>query len=148
MKIKEEKKYGSENKYVTENRRESEEEPKRSLFDEKVIGEIIRRVRQERKISIENLAEKAFMSPSYLSQIERGERSMTIDYLNRIADSLDMNTSDLMLAEQSGYECRSVDEIEVSDDVLGDIMDLLESYNENSRLIIYRLLKHMDHIFR
>lgn len=148
MKIREENEYIPVNKYATDHRHESENEQRRSLFDEKMIGEIIRRVRQERKISIENLAEKAFMSPSYLSQIERGERSMTLDYLNRIATSLDMNTSDLMLAEQSGYDCKRPEETEVSNDVLGDIVNLLENYNENSQLIIYRILKHMDHIFR
>src|SRR5882762_5645679 len=52
------------------------------------IGEYIREQRQQAKISLRQLAEKAGVSNPYLSQIERGLRKPSAEVLNQIAKAL------------------------------------------------------------
>ncbi|MBQ7603836.1 MAG: helix-turn-helix transcriptional regulator [Clostridia bacterium] len=52
------------------------------------IGARIRRYRIMRKLSQEELAEKCGLHPSYIGQVERGEKNATIESINRITEGL------------------------------------------------------------
>ncbi|WP_156277358.1 helix-turn-helix domain-containing protein [Paenibacillus sp. NEAU-GSW1] len=52
------------------------------------IGENIRNLRKERGLSQEQLALRAEINASYMGQVERGEKSPTIDVLGKIAGAL------------------------------------------------------------
>lgn len=52
------------------------------------IGDRIREIRETRKLTQEQLAEKAAMSKGFLSEIENGKRNVSSEYLLRIANSL------------------------------------------------------------
>jgi ribosome-binding protein aMBF1 (putative translation factor) len=51
--------------------------------------------RDYRGLSARDLAEKAGISPSYLSQIEKGDRAGRFDTLKKIADALKIGVDDL-----------------------------------------------------
>jgi transcriptional regulator with XRE-family HTH domain len=55
------------------------------------LGRAIRRLRWERKLTIETLAFAAKMHPTYLSGIERGRRNPTFGKLCGLADALDIS---------------------------------------------------------
>lgn len=52
------------------------------------IGDRIREIREAKKLTQEQLAEKAVMSKGFLSEIENGKRNVSSEYLLRIANSL------------------------------------------------------------
>ena len=53
-----------------------------------ITGERLRRRRQELKYSQETVAEKANLHPTYIGQIERGEKNATIESIEKICIAL------------------------------------------------------------
>ena len=62
----------------------------------KLIGKQIKILRQASGMSQEELAEKISMSAKYLSRIERGSANPTLDTFMKLADSLQVEVSDLL----------------------------------------------------
>lgn len=56
----------------------------------KKIGGKIRELRKERKLSIEDLADKSGLHFTYISRIELGKHSPTIEAIEKIANALDV----------------------------------------------------------
>ncbi len=59
----------------------------------------ITEIRNERGLSIEELAAKADLSPSYISRMARGERNISLKNLDKLASALDCHPEDLMGGE-------------------------------------------------
>lgn len=62
---------------------------------EKSIGESIRRIRREKKIRLEDLAERTGITTGYLSKIERGLSNLPIATLGKIASALRVKMADI-----------------------------------------------------
>ena len=60
------------------------------------IGSVIRRVRTERELTLEEASQRAGVSSSMLGQIERGESNPTVSTLWKIAEGLRISFSELM----------------------------------------------------
>ena len=60
-----------------------------------LIGRRIKEARQGKGLSQEALSEKIGMSAKYLSSIERGKENPTLDTLIKLADALEVETSEL-----------------------------------------------------
>ena len=60
------------------------------------FGERLRKVRKERGISQERLADLAGLHRTYVSGVERGERNISLLNIERLAVALDVTMSDLM----------------------------------------------------
>jgi len=60
-----------------------------------IIGERIRQLRVEKGWSQEELAHRADLHPSHMGQIERGEKSFTIDSLEKVINALDITFEEL-----------------------------------------------------
>lgn len=61
----------------------------------KELGQRIRAERTARKMTQEELAERADLHPTYIGQVERGEKSLTIASLEKIVEGLGISFSDL-----------------------------------------------------
>lgn len=61
----------------------------------RALGDAIRRLRQERGLSQEALADLAGLSANYIGDTERGERNVSVRALWQIADGLDVSPSEL-----------------------------------------------------
>ena len=61
----------------------------------KQLGYRIRYLRQEKKMSIEDLSLEAGINRNYLGDLERGTRNPTVVVLNKIAKALDIDLSTL-----------------------------------------------------
>ena len=61
------------------------------------IGETLRAARNERGLTLRQVAEGAHVSVSYLAEIERGEKDPSSRVLESIADGLDLEVSLLLV---------------------------------------------------
>jgi transcriptional regulator with XRE-family HTH domain len=66
-----------------------------------LVAENLKRVREEKKLSLDKLAELTGVSKSMLGQIERGESSPTISVVWKIANGLKMSFTALLSAPQA-----------------------------------------------
>lgn len=65
------------------------------------LGEKIRLIRNDKNLSLQELADKAGISLSYLSEIERGTVYPALNTLKRVADGLNVSTTSIMGHEGS-----------------------------------------------
>ncbi|MEN9518244.1 MAG: hypothetical protein RLZZ381_832 [Cyanobacteriota bacterium] len=68
-------------------------EQKNSSDIKKRFGKAIRRRRRELDISQEELAEKADLHRTYISSIERGDRNVSIENIEKLVKALDISVS-------------------------------------------------------
>lgn len=61
-----------------------------------VLGAAIRERRRRISLSQETLAEKAELHPNYVGRVERGEESISLGALVRVAAALDVRLKDLV----------------------------------------------------
>jgi transcriptional regulator with XRE-family HTH domain len=77
--------------------------PETELLSE--LGDVVRKRRLALDLSQEELAARAGVHRTYLSDIERGARNITITVLARLADALEVKVSRLFrLTEQQSFE--------------------------------------------
>lgn len=58
-----------------------------------LVGITLKSLRKERKLTLKDLAAETGVSISFLSQVERGKSSVTLESLKKIADALGVNPS-------------------------------------------------------
>lgn len=59
------------------------------------LGKKIRQIRESKKLSQELLAEHSGLHRTYIGSVERGERNLSIDAINKIATALEVNLEEL-----------------------------------------------------
>lgn len=91
---------------------------------EKALGQTIRQLRHERRLSQQQLAERAEVSRSYLNQLETGSREysrgVSTDIIERLALALEVSPSLLLEAARARQEGRSSDYLRAQADLLED----------------------------
>ena len=70
----------------------------RATQHRRLLGEAIRSKRKERKFSQEKLAERADLSTVFISRVERGKESPSMDSLAKIAKALNVRVRDLVIS--------------------------------------------------
>lgn len=63
---------------------------------QEIMGRVIRRERQERRLTIKELGDKAGLSEIYVGEIERGQKYPSSKVLESIAIALDLDLADLL----------------------------------------------------
>jgi len=91
-----------------------------------ILGKGIRFFRQQRKMSQAALAEKADISITFLSNIERGVKYPTSDTLSAIANGLNVEVFELFRHDHSPAQKRSLFE-RFKKDITKNVNETLES---------------------
>ena len=68
----------------------------------KIVGGNIRRMRKARRLTLEQLAEKAESNPKYLGAVERGEENIGLKKLEQVAAALRVDPYELLLPGAEG----------------------------------------------
>ena len=100
----------------------------------KIIGQRIRNYRTQKGLSQEKLAELAGCHPTYIGQLERGEKNDTLESVEKIASAMDISLSELFdkLGKSGG------------DNIAAKCYDLVASKNEAEQKQLYKMLQEMD----
>lgn len=95
------------------------------------IGQRIRTLRREKKLSQEQLAEKVWISTTHMSHIENGSTKLSLPVLVDLAAALDVSVNELLAGQNS--KCRSADYEQVK--------KLLNGCSEKQLRIITEVIK-------
>lgn len=100
----------------------------------KIIGQRIRNYRTQKGLSQEKPAELAGCHPTYIGQLERGEKNATLESVEKIASAMDISLSELFdkLGKSGG------------DNIAAKCYDLVASKNEAEQKQLYKMLQEMD----
>ncbi|EKU42048.1 hypothetical protein C518_3002 [Lysinibacillus fusiformis ZB2] len=104
------------------------------------IGEKIRYYRKERKLSQEELAFKAALHNTYIGQLERGEKNVTVESLAKVCAAMDITLAEFFHGPHATSQMLSIE--------LGQIITLLEGRSKEDQqkvlAIIETLLQWKD----
>lgn len=64
-------------------------------MNKKKIGSNLREIRKKRKMSQVILAEEAGLNRTYIGEIERGEKNMSLNTMSKLAKALKIEITDL-----------------------------------------------------
>ena len=101
---------------------------------EKIIGQRIRNYRTQKGLSQEKLAELAGCHPTYIGQLEHGEKNATLESVEKIASAMGISLSELF--DKLGKSC--------GNNIAAKCYDLVASKNEAEQKQLYKMLQEMD----
>ena len=82
----------------------------------KIVGGNIRRMRKSKRLTLEQLAEKAEANPKYLGAVERGEENIGLKKLAQVAAALQVEPYELFLpGEEDGIAKELIASIKTAD---------------------------------
>ncbi len=65
----------------------------------RLFGNNVQKIRKQKNISQEQLAERAHVHRTYIGMVERAERNITLINMEKIANALDVEIADLLKEE-------------------------------------------------
>ncbi|MBZ8177990.1 helix-turn-helix domain-containing protein [Corynebacterium poyangense] len=74
------------------------------------LGEALRSFRNDRAITLRELAEKACVSPGYLSELERGRKEVSSELLASVCHALEVSVADVLIEAAGSMALQSVAE--------------------------------------
>lgn len=100
-------------------------------LDYNIIGQRLKKARQNKHLTQENLAEKLDLSVAFLSRIERGSSHINLKRLNQICDILEISEGQI-LNGSSGNSKNYLNE---------EFTELLENSSSEQQKLIYKIAK-------
>ena len=101
----------------------------------KLIGQRICNYRTQQKLSQEKLAELSGCHPTYIGQVERGEKNATLESIEKIASALNIPLAQLFEKLGDG---------DVSDSIPLKCYEFLSAKTKTEQEHLYRMLVEMD----
>ena len=65
-------------------------------------GQVVRKIRLEKSISQETLADLSGLHRTYMSDVELGKRNVSLENIDRIANALEVSISEIFKQIESG----------------------------------------------
>ncbi|MEK4230482.1 helix-turn-helix domain-containing protein [Solibacillus sp. FSL H8-0538] len=106
----------------------------------KRVGMNIRAIRKAQKLTIDELAEMCDFQAPYLSDVERGERNITLQTLTKILDALQVDAANVLIPEARAQP----DSPNSRNEILSLLINTLEDKDEDD---IRMLLNVSNEIF-
>lgn len=110
----------------------------------KVICANIREVRKNKGLTQEELAEKCSLHTSYLAGVERGERNITMQTLEKIAHGLEISPIDLLK-----FEGLDIDENFFNkQEKLKLLLNIMNDFNEHELSRIINIVREIKQLYK
>ena len=106
----------------------------------KSVGQRIRNYRTQQGLSQEKLAELSGCHPTYIGQLERGEKNATLESIDKIATALNVSLSKLF-EKLGGQE-------DGEKDIPLECYEFLSAKTKEEQEHLYRILLEMDNYKR
>ncbi|OBY80371.1 transcriptional regulator [Paenibacillus sp. KS1] len=97
------------------------------------IGERIRQLRKQQDISQDILAERSGLHNNYIGQVERGEKNITIESLNKIATGLSVSFEELFYCIDPTHQ----------PDEIRQLVEILYSRPKEDHVMVLTLVKNI-----
>lgn len=110
----------------------------------KELGRRIKEERNKRGITGKKSASKAGVSASFLSEVERGISSISVEKLNRIANVFGVGIQKLILKDNSRIKLSLEEYIKLSKKELDEFLSCYKSWNEEEPKIYPLLLTKQE----
>lgn len=108
----------------------------------KLVGSNIRELRKQKKLTQEELAELSGLQYSFLAGVERGERNITLQTLEKIIVGLKETPSRL-------FDFSKLDDNNFSkQEVLISIVNILEKHEDKEVKLFYRMIKDITETYK
>ena len=105
-------------------------------MDNKTVKENIYRIRKEKKITQQQMAERLGMSRNSYRRIESGDTVLVNDHIVQIADLLEMSPDELLLGDSASDGRKILDEMRVGyAQEISDRNRIISSLEERIRLL-------------
>lgn len=98
----------------------------------RIIGDRMRMIRTQKKLSQKELSEQAEINDKYLSRVERGVENVTLETLLKITSTLGISLEELFKGSQSFYEEPGL--------VINEVISILQTRNEEDHKLVLDLL--------
>jgi transcriptional regulator with XRE-family HTH domain len=102
----------------------------------KAVGQRIRNYRTQKGLSQEKLAELSGCHPTYIGQLERGEKNATLESIERIANALDITLSKLF--EKLGGQVDEAESIPLA------CYEFISAKSKEEQEQLYKILLEME----
>ena len=102
-----------------------------------IVAKRLREYRVQRGYTQEMLAEKSGLHNTYIGQVERAEKNITLASLEKILNALEINFSDL-------FECIAPSSEDVKKDYPLLCYELILSKNEDDQRRFYEIISNID----
>ncbi|BBH24388.1 transcriptional regulator [Paenibacillus baekrokdamisoli] len=103
----------------------------------KLIGERLRYLRKINNLTQEELAEKAGINASYIGSVERGDRNISIETLEKIINGLNVTPTEMFQFHEIDSKYSSFENAQL----LETINSLLYHRSLEEKKLIYRIIK-------
>lgn len=100
-----------------------------------VIGEHLRNLRKQKGLSQEELAHLSSLHPTYIGQVERGEKNITVETLDKITKALGVSLEGLFHSIQPAISTES------NNTILPEIFHKLVSLNPEEQKKILSIIE-------
>lgn len=114
-------------------------EEEKTLDLQEIIGRVVRRERQDRRLTIKDLGEKAGLSEIYVGEIERGQKYPSSKVLEAIARALELDMAEFL--ELMAEEIRSEREPQLAN-AIGFVLP--NTPNQPRRMVVKRIVNMLN----
>lgn len=109
----------------------------------KFVGMNIREIRKMKKLTQEELSEKSGLQTSFLAGVERGERNITLETLEKILNGLEVDAKTVF-----SFNNIVPDEHFSKKEIIDLILILLMERNSNDAKLIFNLTKQIFETYK
>ncbi|UFT99991.1 helix-turn-helix domain-containing protein [Radiobacillus kanasensis] len=105
--------------------------PNKALIS--IIGERLRTLRKERNLSQEDLANISSLHPTYIGQLERGEKNATIETLEKVTNGLGVSLEQFFRFTETNGDKK--------DEVILQLKTLLYDVTDEDQEVIVKIIQ-------
>ncbi len=110
----------------------------------KLVGSNIKEIRKLKKLTQEELAEKCGLQTSYLAGVERGDRNITIQTLEKIIEGLEEAPSSIFKFDTLNYDNKYFEKKEL----IMILQNLIEDKSETEVRLVLNIANEIFNTYR